>query len=330
MRKNCLKYYIIYISIILLPGCRDNNESFIERLQPIPRESGFKMDGYWIWGGSVIKVGDTYHIFASRWPKKNKFPDDYFEESEIVSATSNSPMGPYTFREVVIGERDSSFWDSNMAHNPTIHKVGNEYVLFYIGSDFTSFREQSDRLLRRIGYATTTNIEGPWKRSDKAVINEESNNPALLIESGGEVKLMFRDEVLKIKLAIAANFKGPYQIVNDNVWGVARLEDFYIYKNNGKYHLICEDNEGVATGHVRWGAHFFSDDGISNWQKYTPAVVYDHNILMDSGETMHCTRRERPQLFIEKDRITHLFNGVYDGENSWCQPVELSPPIQLK
>jgi len=109
-----------------------DKKSIIDLIQPVNPNSGFKMNGYWVWGGSVIKVGSTYHMFASRWPKKNKFPDDYFVESEIVRATSESRTEPYTFQEVVIGERDSSFWDSNMAHNPTIHKIGNKYVLFYI------------------------------------------------------------------------------------------------------------------------------------------------------------------------------------------------------
>ena len=76
-----------------------DNKPFIARLQLISANSGFKMDGYWVWCGSMIKMGNTYHMFASRWPKKNKFPDDYYAESEIVRATFSSPMGPYFFSE---------------------------------------------------------------------------------------------------------------------------------------------------------------------------------------------------------------------------------------
>lgn len=326
MKKICasILFTLFFVS------CNNNKEPFREHLQPVPPDSGFKMDGYWVWGGSGIKVGATYHLFASRWPKKNKFPDDYFEESEIVRASSDNPLGPYVFQEVVIGERDSSFWDSNMAHNPTIHKIGGKYVLFYIGSDFTTLRPGSKRLLRRIGYATAFNIEGPWNRCEQAVINKESNNPALLVEPGGEVKLLFRDEVLKIKLAKAGNFEGPYHVVNENVWDKARLEDFFLFKADGKYHFICEDNEGVATGHIRWGAHFISDNGITAWRPYDPVIVYDHDIPVTDGSVLHCVRRERPQLLIEEDKITYLLNGVYDGVNSWCQPVKLTPAIKLR
>lgn len=307
----------------------DNNKPFIERLQPVPKNSGFRMEGYWVWCGSVIKVGSTYHLFAARWPKKNKFPDDYFLESEIVRATSKSPVGPYTFQEVVIGERDSSCWDSNMAHNPTIHKIGNSYVLFYIGSDFTTNRKGSNRLLRTIGYASATNITGPWVRSAKPIITEESNNPAVLLEADQSVKLMYRDENLKIKIAVAPNYKGPYTIANSDVWNVAKLEDFYLFERNGKTHFICEDNEGKATGHVRWGAEFTSSDGINNWKPCDPVVVYNHDISLSDGTLLKCVRRERPQLLIQNGMVTHLLNGVYDGKDSWCQPIPLEPPLDL-
>lgn len=208
--------------------------NFRNKYAPVPEESEFEMEDYWVWGGLAIEVEDTYHLFASRWPRKNQFPDDYFVESEIVHATAPSPIGPYNFQRVLIGERDSSYWDSNMSHNPTVHKIGDEYVLFYIGSDFSTFRPSTNRLLRRIGYATVTDIEGPWRGSEQPIIDEESNNPAVFIEQDGSVKLLYRDEVLKIKLAVAENFRGSFQVVNDNVWAEAPMEDFYMFKNKGK------------------------------------------------------------------------------------------------
>jgi hypothetical protein len=323
-------YAILFLIIPVYWGCKTNNKPIKERLQQVATVSGFKMDGYWVWGGSVIKVDSTYHMFASRWPKKREFPYDYFEHSEIVRATSTSFTGPYDFKEVVIGERDSSFWDSNMAHNPTIHKIGNEYVLFYIGSDFSTMRSGSDKyFLRRVGYAVSASIEGPWRRSDQAIINFESNNPAIL-QDNDSITMVYRDADLKVSLAKASNYSGPYQVINDDVWGDARIEDFYLFKNGGKYHLICEDNVGAITGHERWGAHLFSEDGVNNWQIYKDLVVYDHDIQYDDGSVLHCNRRERPQLFIDEGFIKGLLTAVYDGENSWCQPIEIFPFVRIR
>jgi hypothetical protein len=296
--------------------------------EPIPVNSGFKMEGYWVWGGSVVKVDSVYHLFASRWPKEAAFPDGYRNRSEIVRATSASPLGPFKFEEVVIGERDSSFWDANMAHNPTIHKIGDEYVLFYIGSDFTTQHPVLPQLLRRVGYARAKSVYGPWERSPVPVIGKESNNPALLVDED-RVLLLFRDEKLQTYMAAADTYQGPYTVKNHNVWPDMKIEDFYLFKSAEGYHIICEDNVGGISGHVRWGVHLFSDNGINNWIEYSPVIVYDHDIVLDNDSIIHCVRRERPQLLIEDNRITYLLTSVFDGKNSWCQPVKLKHPVKL-
>jgi hypothetical protein len=316
-----LKFILVYHTLI--------SQTIAFNYEKLPVQSGFKMDGYWIWDGSMVKVDSLYHLFASRWPKTGPFPEGYRDNSEIVHAVSKSPLGPFVFKEVVIGERDSSYWDSNMAHNPTIHKIGDEYVLFYIGSDFSTHQGQSNALLRRVGYAVSSSIYGPWKRSDKPLINTDSNNPAILDE-GSKIKLLYRDGQLHVFLAEAPNYKGPYIIKNDNVWPNSKLEDFYMFKSGDGYHIICEDNAGAVSGHERWGIHLYSKDGISNWKKYDPVVAYDHDIVLENDSVLHCARRERPQLLIENNKITYLITAIYDGKNSWSQPVKLKQPVKVK
>jgi hypothetical protein len=322
-----MKNIVILIIIFSIPEIVFSQYLF--NFKKTPAESGLKMEGYWVWGGSVIKVGSTYHLFASRWEKKGAFPEGYRQDSEIVRATSKSPLGPFKFQEIIIGERDSSYWDSNMAHNPTIHKIGNEYVLFYIGSDFTTVNKDNGNLLRRIGYASSKSVTGPWIRSDNPVIKAESNNPAIL-DDGKKIRLLYRDNGLKVLLAESDNYKGPYKVINENVYPESRLEDFYMFKAGKGYHIVCEDNMGIVSGHVRWGIHLFSDNGVNEWKKDDPVVVYDHDIVFDNDSVLHCVRRERPQLLIRKNKITHLYTGVYDGKDSWCQPVGLIKPFKLK
>jgi hypothetical protein len=61
-------------------------------LQPAPKNGGFAMDGYILWCSSVIKVGDTYHLFASRWPAQyglggwTKYPSASARLPQICSA----------------------------------------------------------------------------------------------------------------------------------------------------------------------------------------------------------------------------------------------------
>jgi hypothetical protein len=161
------------------------------------------------------------------------------------------------------------------------------------------------------------------------LIDPESNNPAILVEDG-KVKMIFRDTQLRVILAEAAGYNGPYSIVNENVWPAARLEDFYLFKSQGSYHIICEDNVGGVCGHERWGVHLYSANGINNWMKYDPVVVYDHELAYENDSVLHCVRRERPQLLIENNEITHIITAVYDGKNSWSQPVKLKHPVQVE
>ncbi len=301
---------------------------FAERLQPAPVHSGFQMDGYWVWCGSAIPAEGEYHLFAPRWPKDGNFPEGYRDHSEIVRATAKDPLGPYTSHEVVIGRRDADFWDSHMAHHPTIYKIGDPFVLFYIGSDATTRQPNSTVLARKIGYATAPSITGPWHRTDHPILAEESNNPAVFVEPNGAIKLMYRDTTLRICVAVADSSDGKFRTVNDNVWPAAKLEDFYLFKTHGNYHIICEDNVGEVTGHMRWGAHLQSKNGGDGCAA-TPVPLYTHDIARPDGSLLKCVRRERPQLLIQDGRVTHLITAVYDGTNSWSQPVALLPALAI-
>lgn len=287
------------------------------------------MEGFWVWCGSAIKVDNEYHLFAARWPKSGKFPDGYRDRSEIVRATAKKPTGPYVFQEVVIGRRSGGFWDSHMAHNPTIHKIGGTFVLFYIGSDGHTTQTNSKALRRMVGYATAPSVGGPWQRIARPIVDGDTNNPAVLVEPNGTVKLMTRDAALRVSVATAGAFNGAYTVLNPNAWPQSPLEDFCLFSIGGRTHLICEDNTGGVTGHVRWGAHLSSANGIDGWAPCSPAIAYNHDIAFEDGKILACTRRERPQLLIEAGKITHLFTAVYDGNESWSQPVALLPPIPV-
>jgi hypothetical protein len=118
-------------------------------------------------------------------------------------------------------------------------------------------------------------------------------------------------------------------MVNDNVWPACKLEDFYLYKSDSLVHMICEDNVGGISGEIRWGVHLTSSNNLNSWQIGEPLVAYDHTIRFTNGSKLKCKRRERPQLLIEDNKITYLITSVYDGEDSWCQPVKIKNFISL-
>ncbi len=321
-------------TLLLLVNCQADSEppanSSVgigpDAFGPVAKGTGFAMDGYYVWCGSVIKVGDNYEMFASRWPTSTKFPDGYRQHSEIVRAEASKPEGPYVFKEVVIGSRTAGKWDSAMAHNPAIYQVGSMFVLYYIGSDVGSSK-------RQIGIATASSITGPWTRRDQPLdlgMASDANNPAAWFEPDGSVKLVWRTLSLRVCESVAKSFEGPYTVANNNLWPTAKVEDFFLFKKGSAYHLICEDNGGKVTGHNRtWGGHLISDDGVTQWRLAPQPAAYDDTIRWTDGTEFNPVRRERPWLLIDNGKITYLFNAVFDGKQSWNQPVPLATPVNL-
>jgi hypothetical protein len=242
----------------------------IERLQPAPKDAGFRMKGYFVWGGSLIRVGSEYHLFASRWPTETRFPQGYRDHSQIVRATAKTPIGPYTFREVVVAGRGGAWWDGKMCHNPKIVQAGDTYVLYYIGSAPGSG-------LRKCGYAWSKSITGPWTRREEPLpFGEDHNNPAPYIHDDGKVLVAFRDRQLNMFIATANAFDGAYEIAARNLFPF-KVEDPDLFFAGGQFHMVAEDNVGGLTGAVRHGAHLVSENGLQ-WQPADPVTVYDHTL----------------------------------------------------
>jgi len=205
-----------------------------EALQPVPASGIFKMDGYYLWDPSVIKVGETYHLFTSRWPASAGMAG--WQKSEIIRSTSASLFGPYQFQEVVLSPSYHP-WAKAGTHNPKIMKVGNKYLLYHLGIPQW-----------KTGFALADSIEGPFIPLPQPVIS--INNPALLVRPDGSAyavgkfKPTVQGDVKYYMRALAAtNYMGPYQVVKDEFSRLPHgfeLEDPTIWWANQQYNVICD------------------------------------------------------------------------------------------
>ena len=95
--------------------------------------------------------------------------------------------------------KGTMLWDSKDCHNPTVHKIGDEYVIFYIGvgqpiAGVTSagnsngaaaaagsrsdgnddhLKHPMADLPQSIGAAYSTSPDGPWNRMDQPLLKPE-------------------------------------------------------------------------------------------------------------------------------------------------------------
>jgi hypothetical protein len=270
-------------------------------LLPAPKNGGFAMDGYILWCSSVIKVGDTYHMFASRWPAQHGLAG-WTRYSECVRATSTNLLGPYTFQEVVLQKR-SDKWDNSRVHNVKIVKAGDKFVLFYINS------------ANQTGYAVADSVTGPWKRSEKPVI--AASNPAALVRDDGSLYVFcrLRDSAADVNRGIAftaPSYAGPYSKVanGDNLLpDGGELEDPTIWWANHQYNIVLNDWKGHATGVNKNGAQYFSKDGV-HYTLVSHDPVFTKTVPYDDGTSEDFKRRERPFVYVnEKGEALALFTA---------------------
>ena len=337
--------------------------AFIDRLLPAPVDGGFRMKDYWVWCGSTTRGHDgKYHMFAARWPKELPFFDGYKVYSEIVRAVSDRPVGPYAFQEVVLPARAATFWDGQMTHNPTIHKHGSTYLLFYIGATYTEPKPTAAELHAGtttkpaesyaaigIGLATAPAVTGPWTRRDSPILEPRPGkwdstivtNPAPCILEDGRILLLYRSNTpngLRLGAAMAAGPDEPFLRIHDDpvliFEGGNHVEDPFVWRAGDHLELLAKDLTGGITGEVNAGIHATSTDGI-DWQLMDPPKAYTRAILWDDGTTTVQGCVERPQLLIdEADGVpTHIFcatadgpGGFRDASNTWNMVIPLRVP----
>lgn len=336
---------LFFISFILFVfGCSDTpkeNIAFIEKLGPSVKNGGFQMQDYWVWGAAVIKGEDgKYHMFASRWPKDKPFFNGYIFYSEVVRAVADKPEGPFTFQEVVFDKRGEKFWDGRTTHNPTIHKSGDTYLLFYIGTTYKGEGPDADLLKEplipemkefkeetygnlRIGLATSKSVFGPWERSDEPILlprsgkwdNNITTNPAPCVADDGSILLVYRSNVpglgTRLGVAKAEKLGEPFKRIRDNYMEF-HVEDPYIWWVDDHYEMIAKDQSGTLTDEYHAGVHATSKDGIE-WTISNPAKAYSREIVWDDGTSENLGSFERPQLLIENGKPVCLYCATGDG-----------------
>jgi alpha-L-fucosidase 2 len=274
-------------------------------LLPAVKQGGFRMEGYILWCPSVIKVGGSYHLFASRWPAAQGM-GGWTRSSEIVRATSTNLFGPYAFQEVVLQKRTNQ-WDNTRAHNPKVVKVGDRFVLYYIDT------------ANETGIAVADAITGPWERRDQPVMRVSNPAPLVRPDNGIYVFGRLRDakQVNRGIAFTAPHFEGPYSVVADGdnlLPRNAELEDPTIWWAGGGFNLLVNDWKGKATGTSKAGAQYFSTDGV-HYRLVSPEPVFTKTVPYDDGTSETFSRRERPFVFVnDHEEVMALFTACLPAD----------------
>lgn len=282
--------------------------------------------GYTIWGTAPI-VGDDgkIHLFVARWPAEFKVDPGWRSHSEIAHYIGDSPDGPFKFSDISLKGTGMDTWDKYGAHNPAIHKVGEKYILLYIGNNNPNSPPHPAN--QKIGMATSKSLYGPWEKVhgdglilspplDKKYWNYNAsngvNNPALLQHPDGGYFLYFKSQGGKMGVAIAQQIEGtyvqlPFSVTTNN----QAVEDGYAFIYNGKICMLTTDNHGLIEkgGGILWS----SDDGIhfdEKEQGFYPALKYLGKKKLRNARKHYggnIIKFERPQVLVIDDKPAYMY-----------------------
>jgi len=323
-------------------GNRTLKWAFIEAAHGAVRSGGgFMQDDFWVWCGSVIRGDDgRFHMFAARWPRKYPFRRGYVAYSQVVRAVSDRPQGPYHFSEVVLPARGAAFWDGRMPHNRTIHRRGQTFLLFYIGStharpdpsedDLRSARcEATDEAYAntRIGLATADLVCEPWTRRDEPILTPRAGrwdnalvtNPAPCMLDDGRILMLYRANTpggLRIGAAVAQGPHAEFMRCGDEpierFGSDSQVEGVFLWRGPAGFELLAKDMSGNMTGQRHAGLHATSHYGV-HWRLSRPPMAYSRRVRWDDGSVTLQGCLERPQLLLQGGQPTHLFAATADG-----------------
>jgi hypothetical protein len=334
MKKN-----IFWLFLICFTACKTTIPHDSEKINPIkkaltsvPESALFALEGYYLWDPSVIKVGETYHLFCSRWPDSTGM--DGWKKSEIMRAESDALFGPYAFKEVVLKPKNHP-WATQGVHNPKITKVADGFLLYHLGIPKW-----------QTGFATAKNIEGPYQPFPAPVFN--TGNASLVIKEDGSVyavgKKRLKNEAegkadYKLEAFSAPSYTAPFAPIRDLVADTSnllpndyQLEDPTLWFANDAFHIICNDWKARATGLEKALVYYTSKDGLDyKLVSRYPIWSHEEGIPMADKAVLPLKRLERPQVFLnEKNEVIALMAAALppDGGGSFIviRPVRRFSP----
>ncbi|PKQ44171.1 glycoside hydrolase family protein [Confluentibacter flavum] len=352
--KHFRLFMLLFLGIVtsLFFSCaciaQKNDNPFYGNWDVSPKEGAFRMDGYIVWGGSVIKGADgKYYMYASRWPSTLSMRA-WVTNSEVVVAVSDRPEGPYEFKSVVLPSRGKEHWDGMMTHNPSIQYHDGKYVLYYIGVTYDFYkpvdsipsREDYEKAWnnKRIGIAISDSPIGPFERRDEPILSPRpgnwdaaiTSNPAPFIHEDGSVLLVYKsapvpyperndNRTLQFGVVKADHYLGEYKRGGkDNRIKFtpvdSSVEDPYIWYDGEKYRMLAKCMNAAITGEAGAGFMASSNDGIT-WKTADEPSAYSKTISLSDGTRVKMKKLERPQVLVQDGKPTHVFFACHNPED---------------
>jgi hypothetical protein len=356
--------FLIFFLIVSISGCqshqKENSHSisdFSKLIQKVPKTSVLSEDGYYVWGGSVVKgMDEKYHMFYARWKKEHYF-NGWVTHSEIAHAVADRPEGPFQFMDVALPARGAQYWDGLCTHNPSVKEFDGKYYLYYMGNTGDGIASAnlnySHRNNQRIGVAWADNPNGPWHRSNRPFVDVSkdemaddalmTSNPSVTQMRDGKFLVVYK-AVAKHKplpfggpvthlAAIAETPMGPIKKYNKRIFykegEMFPAEDPFVWYDESAdvYYGIVKDMHGTFTGEGVSLAFFKSDNGF-DWKPAANALASKLEFTYEDGAVQKVARLERAQVLLEDEFPRMLYCASTKGDPFTSETFNVHIPLK--
>jgi len=310
---------------------------FTGRLGRIAPTNQFRVDGYYVWGGSPILGEDQkYYLLYSRWRtgSEGRAPGDeqlfkdmqgWLKYSEIAAAVSDSPTGPFRpVATVLQGSGDTNRWDCYGAHNAHIKRFGGRVYLYYIGNNPVP---NSNRRLQyadgqRIGVVVADSVKdliaGRFTRPERPLMAPDGTNtfcravnPGVTQGRDGRYLMMFKARSAPTGgymvhwVAVADRPDGPFTLAGPALTEARfSAEDPYFWydRERDRYYAVVKDfatQDRQLTPQFGALALITSERGWGDWRPAAHQVVSLREYTDVAGVRHALANLERPQLLFD-------------------------------
>ncbi|MCK4998651.1 MAG: glycoside hydrolase family protein [Anaerohalosphaera sp.] len=351
---------LFVFSILSIAGC-SYEQNLNAQIQPVPRCAVLQEDGYIVWGASMVRTDDDVcHLFYCRW-KGNL--GQWTKTSEIVYATSNSPLGPFEPQKVILGREaeGEDIWYGVSSFNPTVQKFGDKYYLYYVGSNGSNFPVQNkdgvyktgadgNFITQRIGVVVADNPAGPWRRIKTPLVDISDSldsfdcdmtcNPTVTQGADGKYLMVYKcsnrkrgtgDRGIYLTTATSDSPTGPFKKSNSKICvhptSSFAVEDPFVWYQDGMYWLVVDDQRGDFSGE-KGLIQFQSKDGV-DWERSENFVVCRTEIEWEDGRIEKTHHLERPQIWLNNGKPAVLYAAVSQNGKYYNVHIPLQPVIKI-
>lgn len=323
-------------------------------LQPVPAHGVLRDPDWHIWGGGVVRTDDgVYHLLVARWRREHGF-NAWVTHSEIARATAPNPGGPYTMQGTVIGRRNDGGWDAHNQHNPFPIAHAGKFYCYYTGN-FGDGDWWTHRNHQRIGVAVADHPAGPWKRSDRPLVDVTpgswdhtiANCPVVTLGGDGRFYMVYKGVsegpapfggVVRMGLAIAEHPEGPFIKHPGNFFDAPGAQfpsdDNYIWFAKGKFQAIVKDYGGHFQRRAKEALVLFESSDCMHWNLVgdDPTLTTFDLHFADGRSIGPLHRLDQPQLVFDPitGQPTTMLVAVKERDDSDDADLSYNVQVPLK